>query len=350
MSKKAKKERKFTTLTAKYQGRTFHKSVSYYSARELAEKQQAFEASLQLRFSEKFCDVAERWQEDHSKNVETYTQSCYKAPVKDLKTEFGDRMMQDIDTLSFQAYLDKLARQGFARQTVNLRKIAMKQIFDYAIAHQLVIYNPITVCKVPKKAKKPVTRVPPSDNDVELIRSHPDGTFGLYCNLLLYTGLRREEALALTYDDIDFLNKTISVSKVVVFDGNIPSVRDSAKSDAGSRIVPLLAPAESILAAAEEKSGLLFPGKNGLMKKGEFDKGFNKYKAATGISCTSHQLRHYFASLCFEAELKENDVKDLMGHSNIALTHEVYTHISKRRKKESTEMLNQFLSAKSVTA
>ena len=260
------------------------------------------------------------------------------------------RMMKDIDTLSFQAYLDKLAQQGFARQTVNLRKIAMKQIFDYAIAHQLVIYNPITVCKVPKKAKKPVTRVPPSDNDIELIRSHPDGTFGLYCNLLLYTGLRREEALALTYDDIDFLNKTISVSKVVVFDGNIPSVRDSAKSDAGSRIVPLLAPAESILAAAEEKNGLLFPGKNGLMKKGEFDKGFNKYKAATGISCTSHQLRHYFASLCFEAQLKENDVKDLMGHSNIALTHEVYTHISKRRKKESTEMLNRFLSAKSITA
>ena len=57
MSKKAKKERKFTTLTAKYQGRTFHKSVSYYSARELAEKQQAFEASLQRDFLKNFATL-----------------------------------------------------------------------------------------------------------------------------------------------------------------------------------------------------------------------------------------------------------------------------------------------------
>lgn len=347
--KKARKERKFTTIRVKINGNTHCKSVSYRTVSELAEKRKAFEEDLQRKFSKKFSDVADRWQEEHDETIETYTQSCYKAPVKDLKNQFGDLMMSDIDSLVFQSFLDRLAKQGYAKQTIRLRKIAMKQIFDYAIAHQLVMYNPIPVCKIPKKANKGTTRLPPSESDIERIKANSDGVFGMYCNFLLYTGLRKEEALPLTFDDIDFENKTISVSKVLVFNSNVPTVRHSTKSDAGTRIVPLLAPAE-VLLLSQKTEGLLFPGKNGLMTKGEFDKGFERYKKQSGISCTSHQLRHYFATICFDAELAEKDVQDIMGHSRISLTHDIYTHIRKQRKKDSVDKLNRFLSGGNITA
>ena len=155
--------------------------------------------------------------------------------------------------------------------------------------------------------------------------------------------------MPLTFDDIDFENKTISVSKVLVFNSNVPTVRHSTKSDAGTRIVPLLAPAE-VLLLSQKTEGLLFPGKNGLMTKGEFDKGFERYKKQSGISCTSHQLRHYFATICFDAELAEKDVQDIMGHSRISLTHDIYTHIRKQRKKDSVDKLNRFLSGGNITA
>lgn len=343
--KKSKKERKFTKLTIKIGDKTFYRSVSYRTLSELTEKRQKIEEELRRENSDKFSDIADRWQEEHDEEVKGYTKSCYVAPLKDLKAEFGKKPVNEIGSIEFQMFLDKMKKQGFAKQTIRLRKIVMKMVLDYALAHKMIIYNPISVCKVPKNSKKS-TRTPPSDTDVELIKSHPEGTFGLYCNFLLYTGLRREEALALSFDDIDFEKKTIRISKVVVFEGSKPIVRDSTKTEAGERYVPLLEPVEKLLSAVPEKQGLLFSGKYGIMTKYEFDKGFRKYKDSTGISCTSHQLRHYFATLCFDAELKEKDVQEIMGHSKISLTHDVYTHIRKQRKEQSTEKLNAFLLAK----
>lgn len=343
--KKSKKERKFTTITFYIKGKKIRKSISYYTLAELTEKRQKIEEELRRENSDKFSDIADRWQEEHDEEVKSYTQSCYVAPLKDLKAEFGEKPVDEIGSIEFQMFLDKMKKQGFAKQTIRLRKIVMKMVLDYALAHKMIIYNPISVCKVPKNSKKS-TRTPPSDTDVELIKSHPEGTFGLYCNFLLYTGLRREEALALSFDDIDFEKKTIRVSKVVVFEGSKPVVRDSTKTEAGERYVPLLEPVEKLLSAVSEKQGLLFSGKYGIMTKYEFDKGFRKYKDSTGISCTSHQLRHFFATLCFDAELKEKDVQEIMGHSKISLTHDVYTHIRKQRKEQSTEKLNAFLLAK----
>lgn len=343
--KKSKKERKFTTITFYIKGKKIRKSISYYTLAELTEKRQKIEKELQRENSEKFADVADRWQEEHDEEIKTYTRSCYVAPLKDLKAEFGDLTVEEIDSISFQAFLESMKRKGYAKQTINLRKIVMKMVLDYALARRMILYNPITVCKTPKNAKK-TTRLPPSDSDVDSIKSNPDGVFGFYCNLLLYTGLRREEALALTYDDIDLTNKLISVSKVVVFESNVPVVRDSTKTEAGKRFVPILEPLEKLFEAVPEKKGFLFPGKKGVMTKGEFDKGFQRYKNLTGITCTSHQLRHYFATLCFDANLKDKDVQEIMGHSKISVTQDIYTHIRKQRKEESTEKLNAFLLAK----
>ena len=340
--KKSKKERKFTKLTIKIGDETFYRSVSYRTISELAEKRKKIEEELRREKSAKFADVADRWQEEHDEEIQAYTRSCYAAPLKDLKAEFGDLTVEEIDSISFQSFLESMKRKGYAKQTINLRKIVMKMVLDYALARRMILYNPITVCKTPKNAKK-TTRFPPSDSDIDLIKSNPDGIFGFYCNLLLYTGLRREEALALSYDDIDLTNKLISVSKVVVFENNMPVVRDSTKSEAGKRFVPILEPLEKLLEAVPEKKGLLFPGKKGIMTKGEFDKGFQKYKSLTGITCTSHQLRHYFATLCFDANLKDKDVQEIMGHSKISVTQDIYTHIRKQRKEESTARLNDFL-------
>lgn len=335
------KKRKYSKITVKIDGVTYRRSIAYYTLDEFAEKKQKIIEELHRQAQKTFSTVADEWEEYHEKSIQTYTQICYQAPVKDLKSEFGDCILKEITAINFQLFLERMASQNYAKQTIRLRKIVMKQIFDYAILKGYVTYNPVAVCKIPKKASSG-KRTLPSDEDINIIKNHLDSMWGIYCNLLLYTGLRREEALALTYEDIDFRNDAIYVSKSLIFENGKSYIRNSLKSAAGRRTVPLLKPLKNILDI--NGSGYLFTVKNNEpLVKWEFDKGFSKFREETGIKCTSHQLRHYFATLCFDAELDEKDVQDIMGHSKISLTKEIYTHIREERREKTAKKLNNFL-------
>ena len=67
-----------------------------------------------------------------------------------------------------------------------------------------------------------------------------------------------------------------------------------------------------------------------------------KYQKTYGVTFTAHQLRHGFATMCYEAGIDEKDAQELMGHSDISLTRSIYTHIRAERKNETISKLNNF--------
>lgn len=336
------KKRKFTTLTVTLDGNTYKKSVAYRNVAELSEKREEFIAELKRKNSKAFSLIADEWNDKHSEEVEYYTASCYAAPLKDLKAEFGDDNIDEITSISFQKFLDDMAKKGFAKQTIKLRQIVMSQIFDYAIFKEYITYNPIKVCKVSKQAKQTARQLPP-DSDIIKIKENCDSVYGLYCMLLMYTGLRREEALALEYEDLDFENHLIRVNKALIFENGRGVIRNKTKTNAGQRFIPLLPILETLF--DRNQKGLIFTSNGKPLEKYQFDKGFNKFKKATGITCTSHQLRHYFATVCFDAGLDEKDTQEIMGHSKISLTKDIYTHIRKERKNDAYNKLKDFMNA-----
>lgn len=340
-----KKERKFTKITIDVNGKKIRRTISYRTHQEFVDKQKKIEEEARRNLTKNFNNIADEWEESHEKEVQHYTAEGYKAPLKDLKEEFGEMLLSDITSIMFQRFLEKMADRGYARHTINLRKIVMNLIFNYAIFNEIVSYNPITVCKIPKKAHT-TSRSLPTDAEILKIQGNSEGFIGLYCNLLMYTGLRREEALALKYEDINYNSDTISVNKTLIFENNKPVLRSSMKSKAGLRTVPLLFPLKNLLVqrGAENQSGFIFTVDGNLITKGQFDKAYARYKKEIGISCTSHQLRHYFATLCFDANLDEKDLQKIMGHAKISLTKEIYVHIREERKEEAKSKLNKLLS------
>ena len=336
------KKRKQKRVKIEVNGQTITKAINYYTLEEYEEKKKAAIREAERIGKETFREIAELWQAQHDEEIQIYTASCYRRPLQDCIDAFGDLLPGEITPLMIQQLLDRMNRQGYAKQTINLRKIVLTQVFNFAIFNGLAGSNPAAVCKAPKTAKK-TGRELPSEEDVAAIRAHPDGLIGLFCNLLLYSGLRREEALALTYEDIDFAERTIRVNKAIVFDGNRGVVRPGAKSKAGNRTVPLLDPLAALLDPAGK--GPLFYPAGDVIKKSRFDKAFQRYRQETGISATCHQLRHYFCTLCFEADLDEKDLADIMGHSKVSLSKEIYTHIRAQRKQQSSAKLNALFSA-----
>lgn len=318
-------------------GKRVRKSVYYHTLDEYAEKKKKLLEAAQRANRPTFREIAEQWQEEHDDSVRIYTANCYKRPVLDAIERFGDLQLDEITAPMIQRFLDEMHRQKYAKQTINLRKIVICQIFNYALFHGWTETNPAAVCKVPKTAAK-TERELPEDKDIAAIRTHSDGFFGLYLNILLFTGLRREEALALNYEDIDFDRGEIAINKTLIFDGNKGVIQRGTKTTAGKRTVPLLDPLRDLL--DENGAGPLFYADGEPITRSRFNKGLAKYKAEHEITATSHQLRHYFCTICFEADLDEKDLANIMGHSKVSLSKDIYTHIRQQRKTESASKLN----------
>ena len=343
MKKKKRLERKITVDGKRY-------SVYGFSALEISEKEEALRKRLNEQKEPSFRAVAEAWQEAHEQEIGLYTADCYRAPMKDLIAEFGEEKILRILPLDLQRFINAYAERGYKRQTVKLRLIVAHLIFEYAVLHGYISTNPADSVKVPRSAHSGKRELP-DGGDVEKIRNGPTDGFDLFPFLVMYSGLRRGEALALRFEDVDFRRGEITVEKDVVFDDSgHPIIKAETKTAAGMRTVPLLDPLRRAL-EHRRGTGYIFSPDGGATpyRKGQYDCALRKYKKERGVNCGVHQLRHEFATICFDAGLDPKDAQQILGHSKESVTRDIYTHIRESRQKLAAEKLNEFLNNNMVS-
>lgn len=341
MAKKKKRLEKKVTIGGK------RVSVYGFTALEIQQKIEALQAEFERKTNPTFADIADEWQEEHEKNIEYYTADCYKAPLKDVKAEFGDLRITEITPIEIQNFINAYALKGYKRQTVKLRLSVIKQVCDYAVLHGHIQMNPTLSVTIPRGVKNGTRELPDSEDIKKIKEVVTPAGFELFPYFVMYTGMRKEEALAIRYEDIDFKTDNITVNKVVIFtDGGKPTIRTHTKSAAGMRTTPLLTPLKHYLMQTGRNSGYVFsPDSEGLKPytKGMFDKAFYRYKKQYGITCGIHQLRHEFATLCFDAGLDAKEAQKILGHSKESVTRDIYTHIRESRQQQAIEKLNNFV-------
>ena len=195
---------------------------------------------------------------------------------------------------------------------------------------------------------------------------------GLLPMLMLYAGLRIGEALALTYDDIK--GGYVNVNKTVVYgaNNNSASIKNSPKTDAGFRRVPIVIPLQEVIDSLEESkdisrgnviqldSALIF-SKDGLpysktMSRRRwadlmeaFAKAWQEGHSDDQISVmprkiTAHMLRHTFITSLYDADIDVKTAQKWAGHATVAVMLDIYTHLSEGKEKESEEKLKTFFS------
>ena len=143
--------------------------------------------------------------------------------------------------------------------------------------------------------------------------------------LLLFTGIRRGEALGLQWEDIDFDRKLINIRRSVRFAGNKGYIGPT-KSKAGVRLIPLEPQLEEILTA------LPHDGKY-ILGNGEFSITEMTYKRGWERICrtinmhgaTAHVLRHTYVTMA-AAHLDIKTLQTIAGHSDISTTMNRYAH------------------------
>ena len=156
--------------------------------------------------------------------------------------------------------------------------------------------------------------------------------------VLMYTGLRVGELLALTWNDIDFENRTITVGKNAVVakveekDGAHYRVinQKSTKTQSGNRIIPMTETAYNTLMAIKEINGnqkYVMSSANGKqITPRNINRMFHSILTKTGIAngvdelCGVHTLRHTFASMLFKNKCDVKIVSELLGHADTKIT------------------------------
>lgn len=335
-------EYKRTTAKVRQLDGTYKRKGFYaHTQKELKEKirlaQEKAEKDYELSLNPFFNGVADEWNEAHEKEVAYNTWQGYQAPLKDLKARFESYHLCEVTLQDLQNLLNDMKSQGFARQTINLRKIVASLIFDFAVLKGYIDNSPCRYLKVPKNAPHRPRELPKQEDIDKVMKAK--GKFGDYARFLYFTGVRRNEALALTKDDIQ--DGYILINKTLVWYGNKPKIKSTPKTSSGVRKIPIVEPLKPFL--SNHKGNILFKGNNGYMLLSEFEKGWRKFQNENDLTITAHQLRHGFATLCYEAQLDEKEASELLGHSSIEVTKDIYTHISEQKAKITAEKLNQFV-------
>lgn len=304
-----------------------------------------------------FRSVAESWERQHREEIEIRTWKNYAPHLADILAEYGDEPFEAVEPAAIVADLARAKARGLSATVVNARRSIWRMIFDHAVVTGVTRYNPVSSIKLPKGLKRG-KRAAPTDEQMKVILRSLDAPFGLFAYLLLCTGLRKSEALALSWSDVDLKAKVIHVTKALDYTCGASPKYKSPKTAAGTRDVPIISILLTALQEAKKhsKSTLLFPcpasnrggAGGGLMTDRGYDGAWTRYCTAVGLldadgkpAITAHNLRHGTATLCFEFGVDELTTQAILGHSRVEITREIYTDLRKAQLAKSTKKLDR---------
>ncbi|MCC8028012.1 MAG: site-specific integrase [Clostridium sp.] len=301
-----------------------------------------------------------------------------------VRPSFGKRKVDEIkysDLKFFYCWL--LKEKNLNLNTLNVIHTAVHPVFTMAVRDELIRSNPsdYLIGEIKKEfrwAKTPKRALTIEEQKAFMQYAAQEPLYNRWLPLLitlLGTGCRIGEVTALQVSDIDFINRTISITSNLTYrmqeSGKCEYHMTSPKSTAGIRTIPMLDIVYEALqqeVICREQYGLKSPVIDGfsdflfLSRRGkvhnsttvnraikEIYEAYNKNEAAAAAcECrqpqmlphfTCHSLRHTFCTRLYDSGADPKFVQYLMGHSDYQITMDIYTEITESKKKASFKKL-----------
>lgn len=262
--------------------------------------------------------------------------------------------------------INKLKQDNYSFSTIHKVYVLLNQCLKYAVDNEKMIKNPCSAVKQPSKKtfdRKEIRFL--NEDEIKLfikqaLSFNKVGAlkykYGIPITLVIYTGLRCGELAALKWNDIDFENKIISVSK------NIATTYDYDNSENKKRIV------KEQDSTKTSKGRLVHMNKQSLLYL-EMLKNYYKdikdcnYIINNSTQCVPvdtisdsyttianacgivnplgiHTLRHTCASLMIKKGVDIKIVSEILGHRDVAFTYNTYVHIIDEQKIKALDMID----------
>ena len=305
------------------------------------------------------------WLETYKKgNVIEKTYKDYKRKIdKIIIPEIGNMLLKNVRDVHLQKILN--ARAGYSLSDIRGVRNTIQSIFEQARSSRLIPFNPAEVLIMPKTAKLSKRRSITDHEREWILKIAETHHAGMWVKMMLYTGLRPGEIIALDWIDIDFKKKLVYVSKAKESGNN--SIK-APKTDAGVREVPIPDVllddlAETIIGkkpydpvftqktndrrhteSSLRKSWLNFLRTMDIAMGAPIKKQ-KLLKSMIAPDLCPYHLRHTFCTDLEIAGVPINVTCRLMGHSDISVTAKIYTHGADKTLKAAADKMNTYHSA-----
>ena len=305
------------------------------------------------------------------------TRSNYNFVVNVIKKEaFGQKRIDKIKVSDAKEWLIKMQQiDGRGYSSIHTIRGVVRPAFQMAVDDDLLVKNPFefqlnTVVVNDSVTREAITRQQERDflefvkNDQHFCKYYD----GIY--ILFKTGLRISEFVGLTKKNLDFENNRIIVDHQLQSTRDMKYIIEDTKTESGERMVPMTPEVKEafqrILANRKNPkvepmvdgySGFLYLDKNGRpMVALHWEKYFQhireKYNKIYRIQMpkvTPHVCRHTFCSNMAKSGMNPKTLQYIMGHSDISVTLNTYTHLNYDDAEEEMQKVVGIASKKSTT-
>ncbi|MCL2078190.1 MAG: site-specific integrase [Oscillospiraceae bacterium] len=294
------------------------------------------------------------WLKDYKKNsVSPATYASYHQNIEQhIRPALGNAELQKIKPHHIQKVLNEMGqatpeRKALAPWTVIKVKNILSGAFEQAIRNQILLVNSIRATVSPKMEQKEIHILTDYEQKEFLNACKGHRLEALY-TLALATGMRRGEILALSWDNVNLNTKSImvksSVSRIKDPDTQKTDlIFSEPKTKAGRRSVPIVDSLIPVLESHKERQdsekatagsawnerNLVFCSNVGsIIEPRRVCTTMDKIADKAGLEhFTFHALRHTFATRMLEANVPAKVVQDILGHADVTLTLNTYSHV-----------------------
>ncbi len=320
-----------------------------------------------------FADFLVEWLEIMRTSVTITTYSGYTKAIKSkivpyFKEHHPDLRLANLTPKHIQDYYAyEMNVNNCSANTVLRRQANIRKALQYAYKTGLIPGNPADKIERPK-AEKFIGTFYHQDELEHLFKVFSGDPMELAVIFAAFYGLRRSEIAGLKWDAIDFERKTITirhtVNQIFVDGKRILVAQDRTKTQSSYRSLPLVGPIEQLLTAEKAKQSqnrklcgncycadyndYIFVNEMGELIKPDYITSHFKYmiEKYNLRKLRFHDLRHSCASLLFANGVSMKEIQAWLGHSTLATTANIYTHMDENKKITSAVAIMPLLDSK----
>lgn len=293
--------------------------------------------------------------------VKPLTYSSYGVAIKKhIKPSIGALRLQAVRGIHVQRLYNGMTASGLSPKTVKNVAAILHKAFSVALKQGLIQANPCDAAELPKATHKEIQ--PLTDAEIplflEAIQGHPfEGAYAL----CLFAGLREGECLGLSWDQVDFDAKRITISQQLQKEkkkGGQYYIVLTTKSGKPRQIEPPEIAFQYLRAERKRQmenrlaAGPLWSNPDNLVFTNAlgqhyavptFYGKFKRIAASIGRpDARPHDLRHTAATVAIAAGADIKSVQDLLGHATASFTLNVYAHTSDQMKKDTAARMQSY--------
>lgn len=279
-----------------------------------------------------------------------------------VKPALGKKRLLDIKPLDLQTLYSALQGKGLSGKTVRTVHMVISNALKQAVRWEMIRVNPATMVDPPKSVRKEMNVMSP-DQARAFLKAAATDRHGAMFAFALTTGARPEEYFALKWSDVDWQARTVTIQRTLLWRYKPARWKfEKPKTTSAYRTLPLNESLikqlkehkrrqgeDRLLAGADwQNNDLVFPKYDGspfelstlrlffqrLLKSAELPTNFRVY-----------DLRHTCATVLLSEGVNPKIVSERLGHANIVITLQVYSHVLPNMQSEASEKLEKALFA-----